>query len=450
MSSLLPRYIDLLTQYVSFQTISTDPVYRPQLETCADWLCDLLNQHGFQTQQRTGYGNPLVYAHLHHDDTLPTILIYGHYDVQPAELSEWWTNDPFQLTERESRLRARGATDNKWQLMMHLVSVFHLIQNKSLKYNIIFLIEGDEETGGGHMAGVLRDHRDQLQADVALISDGEMIGNHTPTMIASFRGGVNMTVMMSTAKTDLHSGIFGNIAPSASHEMIALLSKLTDTQHRITIPGRYDSMTPISSADRTNAESTPFHPEQIMEMTGTKTIQTPGDENPVIANGLMPTIQVSGIQSGYTGNGYKNIIPATATAKLNFRFARGQDSSQMVQLFTDRVQKNTPDYVHIEVASSDPYDPITINTNHPLIQESLTLLSDIRGRQAVMRRCGAAVPIAGQFQDVLGLTVLIIDLANEDCNMHGVDENIDLVCVEKGLEISLRLLGKSVGDIPKI
>lgn len=212
-------YTQLLSECIAFRSISTDPEFKPQIDACADWLIDLLQQYGFETEKIINYGNPLVFGSYHHDDSLPTLLIYGHYDVQPASQEDGRLSDPFVLTQREGRYYARGAVDNKGQIMIHIATVLEAIrENRKLNYNIKFLIEGDEETGSPYITQALEDHTELLACDLVLVSDGELIGNHTPTMVAGFRGGMNMTLTLQTAKTNLHSGIYGNIAPSASHE----------------------------------------------------------------------------------------------------------------------------------------------------------------------------------------------------------------------------------------
>lgn len=429
-------YFDLLIRFISFKSISTDPYFQGDCEACADWLIELFQDHHFHTKKITWYGNPLVFASYEIDPNAKTYLIYGHYDVQPADISDGRDTDPFELTQSGNKLIARWSVDNKGQIMIHIATILELISSKELKYNIKFLIEGDEETGSPQVNQCIQDHKELLSCDTAIISDGEIIWNHTPTMTASFRGWANMTIELQTAKTDLHSWLFGNIAPSASHESAKLISKLYDASGSIAIPWWYDGLKPITQAHTENNAKVPFDESELKQMTWIKSLISPRWYDPVTANGLLPTIQVSWLYAGYTWSGYKNIIPWSSIIKINFRFWPWQDACKKVQAFEAWLAQIIPDYVEYTISTSDPYDAISINTDNEDTQKAAQLLSWIYGKQTIMRYCGAAVPISGLFQDILKCDVVIADLANEDCNMHWVGENFDIGCIEKGLEFS--------------
>lgn len=439
---MLTSYLPLLEKSISFPSISTDPQYKESCNACADRYIQLFQNHGFKTEKIIWYGNPLVFAHYEVDPSAKTYLVYGHYDVQPADFHDWRSHDPFTLAKSGNKYYARWAVDNKGQHMIHIATILDLIKEWKLAYNIKFLLEGDEETGSPDIPAAISDYTSLLQADTAIISDGEMIGNHTPTMTASFRGGANMTITLKTATTDLHSGIYGNIAPSASHEAALLISKLYTTDNTIAIPGRYEDLDAISEEVKANNAKVPFDADDVYEITWIKHMVTPHGHDPVTANGLLPTIQVSGITSGYTGNGYKNIIPWAATIKINFRFGPGQNAHDEIEKFKKRVDDVLPDYVEYNIHTSDPYHAISIDTDNEDTRRATALLSEVFGKPCIMRYCGAAVPISWLFQDILDCKVIIADLGNEDCNMHGVDENIDIACIEKGLEFSRRFFGK--------
>lgn len=435
---MLTSYLPLLHKSISYKSISTDPEYKEVCNACAEWYIELFQNHGFATEKIIWYGNPLVYAYYEVDPWAKTYLVYGHYDVQPADISEWRSHDPFALRKNENKLYARGAVDNKGQHMIHITTILELIKTNTLAHNIKFLLEWDEETGSPHIPTAISDYKELLKADIALISDGEIIGNHTPTMTASFRGGANMTITLDTAKTDLHSGIYGNIAPSTSHEAAILISKLYDEFNSIAIPGRYDDLSEITDTQVANNKNVPFDIEELKYISWIKTVIPPKGYDPVTANGLLPTIQISGIHSGYTGNGYKNIIPWSATIKINFRFWPGQDAEAKIEKFKQRVANTLPVYADHEIETSDYYNAISIDIDNEETKKASVLLSEVYGKTCIMRYCGAAVPISWLFQDILACKVIIADLGNEDCNMHGVDENIDIACVEKGLEFSRR------------
>lgn len=430
------HYLEAMKQFLSFRSISTDPQYKPEMEKTAAFLVHMLKNNWFNAQAITGYSNPIVYWHYVVDATLPTYLVYWHYDVQPADKEEWREYDPFNLLIKDNKLIARGAVDNKGQIMIHIVTIIDLIKKGQLKYNIKFMIEGDEETGSPYLEKFMDDYKELLACDVVVVSDGEIIGDHTPTIWASFRGGCNMTLTLKTADVDLHSGLFGGIAPNSAYESSKLLAKLYNEKNEIAIPGYYANVTPVSKAVRENNKNLPLDENEIKASTGIKSILVQEGYDMGTANWLMPTIQISSIQSGYTGNGYRNAIPHSTTIKINFRYAPWQNPEEMIKLFGKRVWEELPSYVSYSIETSDPYPAILLDIDHAEVKRAADILTQIYGKKAVYRYCWAAIPVTWLFKDILWAWVVIADLANEDCHMHGVDENFRLSCVEKGLEFS--------------
>ena len=290
------KYLELMKQFLSFRSISTDPQYKPEMEKTADFLVALLKNNGFTAETITGYSNPIVYWHYVVDEKLPTYLVYGHYDVQPADKEEGREYDPFNLLIKDNKLIARWAVDNKGQIMIHIVTIIELIKNWQLNYNIKFMIEGDEETGSPYLEKFLDDHKELLACDVVLVTDWEIIGDHTPTIWASFRGGCNMTLTLKTADVDLHSWLFGGIAPNSAYEASKLLAKLYNEKNEIVIPWYYASVAQVTDAMKENNKNLPLDEEEIKASTGIKAIVVQEGYDLWTANGLMPTIQISGLQ----------------------------------------------------------------------------------------------------------------------------------------------------------
>ncbi len=438
----MSSYFDLLKEFIAFKSISTDADFVAETMVCAEWLITQLRKQGFTTQRIDGFANPIVYGHYEVDASLPTYLVYGHYDVQPAALEDGWKSDPFTLFQDSERIYGRGVVDNKWQHLIHLATIFDLIQRKELGANIKILIEGNEESGGLDRDAFFQEHASLLTCDGVIISDGEIIGHTVPTMTKTFRGGANLTLTVTTADTDLHSGIYGNILPSASHSLIDLCAQLYNEKWLIAIPGWYDDVAPITDIEIANNKEVPFNAEELFASTWCKALVDIEGYDAVTANGLLPTIQVSGLQSWYMGNGYKNIIPSSASAKMNFRFAPWQDAEKMMKIFEQWVKEMLPDYCAVTIATSEPYNAIALGTDNPWVQKCRDTLAEVYGRPVVMRYCGAAVPISGLFQQYLNCPVAAVDLWNEDCNMHGINENFRLENVEKGLRFSESLFKK--------
>lgn len=441
---MLDQYLSLLREYISIPSISTDPAYSELITECASWLHTLLSKHGFCSQIITWYGNPVILAHYHVSDDLPICLIYGHYDVQPADISEWWSQDPFDLQITDEKLIARWAIDNKWQLMIHLATVLDLIERGELAYNITFIIEWDEETGWWDMSWLIRDYADDLRADLCLVSDGEMIGRLQPVIETGFRWWANMTVQLRTATTDAHSGIYGWILPNSAHELSKLINKIHDDEGQTKLFGAPWEGSCPKDWGFTNQEL-PNVDSEILATTGAKTLLKPADLDSYTVTGNLATMQVTGIESGYMWVWYRNAVPSTASCKINCRFIDEQDPTEMMQIIETRISEQIPDYVDHTVTWSDSRPATITNTDSPWIAHAKTTLEEVFETSAPYKYCGWSLPIVWLLQE-LWLTCVMIPLANQDCLMHGVGENFALETCRKWLEFSRRFFQKVIGQ----
>jgi acetylornithine deacetylase/succinyl-diaminopimelate desuccinylase-like protein len=457
-------YLSLLREYIAITSISTDPAYHASILECASWLHTLFIKHGFESQIITWYGNPVVLAHyelpLLASETrgwervgvrAETCLIYGHYDVQPADISEWRAQSPRDIQLTEDKLIARGAIDNKGQLMIHLATIIDLIDRWELAYNITFLIEWDEETGWWNMSQLIKDHEQLLEADLCLVSDGEMIGRSQPVIETGFRGWANMTLQLQTATTDAHSGIYGWILPNASHELSKLISKMHDHDSQ-TLPlplgeGWGECWSPLIRGCVGTTEGFEKILEnnkkllnvdaEILASTGAKMLLKPTHLDSYTVTGNLPTIQVTGIESGYMWVWYRNAVPSTASCKINCRFVEWQDPAEMVKLIETRISEHISDYVDYTINWSDAREATVINTDNHWISHTKTILEQVFQTSVPYKYCGWSLPIIWLLQE-LWLTCVMVPLANQDCLMHGVGENFALKTCEKWLEFSRR------------
>lgn len=431
-------YISLLKQFVAFKSISTDPKYKDEMVKTAEWLKDLLENNGFEATLWTEFDtNPLLSAEYKVNDNAKTVLVYGHYDVQPAP-EEGWNSDPFELTELDGRLYARGVVDNKGQVLIHIATIIDLIKEKKLKYNVKFLIEGDEETGAG-LDEVIKAKKEELKTDYVLVSDGEITGTN-PTLETSFRGGFNVTLEYKTGKTNLHSGLYGSAVPNAVHELSDFISKIHKDQ-KIQIPGFYEGVDEITQKDLGNnntlLETYGKNPNaEIAKIAGVKQLKTQKDTDFFSQTGLLPAIQVTGITGGYTEEGYANIVPYKATAKFNVRLVTSQKPDKIVSLMKAFVKENTPEYVEYKLDFFGIHDPVKLNTTLPIFAETEKILHNVYGTKVIYKNVGGAIPFIGDIKNILGVDTLSVSLANEDCNMHGDNENFRLDLVEKALKFS--------------
>ena len=307
-------YRQLLGEVLKFKSISTNKQYVEEIEATVLWFENLFKTNGFEVVTARGFGNPIIVASVVVDEKLPTCLVYGHYDVQPAEMSDGWKSDPFTLTEREGRLFGRGVVDNKGQVLIHIATVLQLLKEKKLNKNLKFMIEGDEETGSPLMEKFVNDKKYLLTADYTLISDGEM-NIESPVIEAGFRGGLNSTLTIRSAKADQHSGIFGGAIPNSAGIMANVLSKIVDESGKVLVPNFFDKVDPIEGELKENNESLPFNESEYMRVEGVNYLTKISGVDVVSQVGLLPTIQITGLNSGYVGEGYRNSVPSVTTAK---------------------------------------------------------------------------------------------------------------------------------------
>jgi acetylornithine deacetylase/succinyl-diaminopimelate desuccinylase-like protein len=428
-------YQSIVEELLRFKSISTDPAYQGEMQATAKWLVALFRQHGFQARMVENYGNPIVVASYVVDKAASTALIYGHYDVQPAVQKEGWESDPFILTKRGDRLYGRGVIDNKGQVGVHIASVFALIANGKLSQNITFMIEGDEETGSPLLGKFVREQTSLLKADYVVVSDGEVVGGQ-PVLERGYRGCFNGTLTITTSSTDLHSGMYGGAVPSASQEMIRLLDQIVEPDGSILIPTWNDDVPAVDPQAVADHARLPFSEEEFQRITGVKQRFTSNGLDFCSQTTLQPSIVVTGIQSGYVGVGYRNSVPAQATAKINFRLAPGQDPQRLLQTLRDYLKEVLPSYVDWTLETDDPSAGIEVSLSEPVIQEAQVILTAIYGQEPLRKFVGGTIPIVSDFAQVLKVPQVLVPLANEDCAMHAANENFRLDHLERGLAFS--------------
>lgn len=428
-------YRKLLGEIIKLKSISTDSVYAGEIEKTAKWLEKLFGENGFRTQVITGYDNPIVIAEYVVSAKVPTCLVYGHYDVQPAEINDGWMKEPFELAEMDGRLYGRGVVDNKGQFLVHVATVISLIKEKKLGCNVKFMIEGNEETGSPAIEEFVKKNKDLLKADFTLISDGEM-NLKQPNIEAGFRGGFNSTLTITSGKTDLHSGIYGGAVPSSALEMVKFIASLYDENNSITVEEFYDDVDEIKGMIKKNNEELPFDEPEYLKVAGVKALvrEKGFDVNSQVA--LRPSIQVTGFQSGYVGEGYRNSIPARTVAKINFRLVKSQNPNEIIKLFREHLKKVMPDYVEYEFVATEPYEGIKLDLDNEIVTKTKQILEKVYGEKVVFKFSGGGLPIVTLFDQTLKIPNVLVPLGNEDCAMHAPNENYDLKYLDKSLSFS--------------
>ena len=421
-------FLKLLSAFISFRSVSTDAAFKPEISKTVEWLLKLLSQNGFQVKSFSGpLSNPVVFAQFNNHSP-KTVLVYGHYDVQPADPTSW-LSDPFTLTSRNGRLWGRGVLDNKGQILIHIFTILKLIKENKLAYNIKFLVEGNEETSNPDLPGIMRKYKSRLKSDYVLVSDGEMVNNF-PVLEASLRGGFNLTLKYTTAKNNLHSGIAGGAVPNAALELSRFLSTLPK------FTGLYQNVDPITPAQKANNRQLLKISADPLEIYGVKKLLTEPGLDVYTQTGLRPTLQVTGLKSGYIDTGYANIVPATAEARINFRLVASQDPQKVLAAFKKFVKSKTPSYVKSDISSAGMHHPVKLDTSKPIFKSVQKILNRVYGRPPLLKYVGGAIPFISDVKNIFGIDAISISLGNEDCNMHGANENFRLDLVEKGLEVS--------------
>lgn len=431
------KYLKLATELIAFKSISTDKAYADEIKKTAHWLSDLFKKNGFTVEIFEGYGNPVVFASYEQSKDLETVTVYGHYDVQPAEKKDGWDSEPFELTENGGKLYARGVVDNKGQVLVHIVSVIEAIEAGDLKYNVKFIIEGDEETGGAGLGKLLAEKAEVFSTDYVIVSDGEM--PYKPVVTASFRGFMGITMEVRTANNNLHSGLYGGAVPNAAEEASRLVGMLNDDNYLSNIPDFYKGQIEIQKEEQRKTELMDSEKEEFLKELGIKKFFDGNMKGFCARIGFETMITVTGMKSGYIGEGYSNIVPNYAEVKLNGRIAAGHDPQEVLDKMQKFFTDNAPEYVSVTFTNKGHMaDPIKIDVNTPKHKEAFKLLEEVYGDEVLVDFCGAIVPVVGDFQKVLNVEPMVISLGNEDCNMHGANENFDTALLKKGLEFSRR------------
>jgi len=433
------EYYQFLKKFISFPSVSYDSKFFHKMEDISIWLKEVLGQSGIQTKIIQGYGHPIVLWHYQVSNNLPTCLLYGHYDVQSAEKSDGWKNDPFSLFIWKEKIYGRGVVDNKWQVSIHLQTVFSLIKEKKLWYNLIILLDGNKESWSMELVSFLEKYKDSLQADFSLISDWTIIGDY-PCVDVWFRGGFNAKLSLETASMDLHSGLYGGIVPNVFHELNKLLAWLFDREHRVTVPYFYYNVEDIPFDKKlTNAEKEKAFDFDLFKKNVwiSKLFKEKGlsffDQI-----WLRPTIQITGVSGGYIWDWFKNIVPHQSITHLNFRLVANQNPEKIARAFEWWVRSSLPDYVRFSLETKDFFAPVKININNNMISKVKTILEDVYWCPLLYNYSGSWLPIVKSFSDILKLDNILVPLANDDCNIYGVNENFDISLIGKWFEFSRR------------
>lgn len=433
--------LDLLFEFLRFRSVSTKPDHAPQMRACADWLCALLQYGGFRAEVAETGGHPAVLARGPEAPGKPTVLIYGHYDVQPEEPVGLWTSPPFEPVIRNKRIFARGSTDNKGQILAHILGAIQTIREEgALPVNLIFLIEGEEEVGSTHLDDFIRARRNDLRCDIIAISDTGMVAEGYPTLTQSLRGIAAMEVIIRGPATDLHSGIFGGAVMNPATALVRLLASLHDDKGRIAVRGFYDDVVKLDAAEREALAALPVSEADYQRETGVLLLSGEEGFSSLERVGIRPTAEINGLTSGYQGEGTKTVLPSTASAKLTFRLVPNQRPDRALNLVEIHFQNHLPPGVEMEIIRGHGGMPYVLDLKSPWCAAALRALEETFGRKPALMREGGSIPIVQTLRELLGSDTLLLGLAAPDCKAHAPDENFPVENFEAGIRLHRNLL----------
>ena len=419
------RLLDELKQFLRIPSVSTLPEHFPDIRRAAQFVADSMKSAGLENIDIIPTAkHPLVYADWLHAPGKPTVLCYGHYDVQPPDPLNEWISPPFEPTERDGNIYARGAADDKGQMYMHIKAVEALLSvNGTLPVNLKFLIEGEEEVGGESVAKFVAENPAKLKCDVALVSDTELFAEGLPTLCIGLRGLIYTEIEARGPSRDLHSGMYGGAAPNAVFGLVELLSTLKDANGVIQVPGMYDDVAPPTEAEKASWKSLPFTDEEFLKHEVGSTQLTGELGYPVLERvWARPTLEVHGIAGGFTGAGAKTVIPARAVAKVSMRMVPNQNPEKILESYKKFVQENTPRGIETEVRVLSWGPAIMVNPDHPAIHVAASAFRDILGKETVFIRSGGSIPIVGDFAKHLGVPTILMGFGLPDDGLHSPNE----------------------------
>lgn len=440
----LPQALDRLSDLLRIPSISTDPAHKPDVEAAADWLVKDLTAMGFSTRKDPTTGHPMVVATGGAEDG-PHLLFYGHYDVQPVDPLHLWDHDPFdaqvQDTPRGKVIRARGASDDKGQLMTFLEACrAWLAEHGSLPVKLTFFLEGEEESGSPSLVPYMTQNAEKLKADVALICDTGMYDAETPAITTMLRGLLGEEITIHAADRDLHSGMFGGAAMNPARVLARILSDLHDDQGRVTVPGFYDDVPDLPADIRAQWAELGFDAEAFLGQVGLRLPAGEQDRSALEMIWARPTCEINGMISGYTGAGFKTVLPAQASAKVSFRLVGQQDPHKLRESFREFVQARVPADCRVQFAEHGASPASVMSTDHPAFEAARQALSAEWPKPAAFVGSGGSIPIAGYFKSILGMDSMLIGFAKEDDAIHSPNEKYDLDSFHRGTRSWARII----------
>ena len=429
------RFLAELFEFLRIPSVSADPAYAGSVRQAAEWVADHLRKAGadaVRLEETAGF--PIVYGEKFIGTHAPTVLVYGHYDVQPADPLNLWDNPPFEPIIKDEKIYARGACDDKGQVFMHIKAFEAMMASGALACNVKFMIEGEEEVGSDHLGLFVTQNKALLAADVILISDTAIIANDIPSIDVGLRGLSYMEVAVQGPNRDLHSGVYGGAVANPINTLCQMIASLHDEFNHITIPGFYDQVLDVSDADRDAMAKTPFDLPAYQQDLGIKAVDGEKGYSTIERASIRPTLDVNGIWGGYTGEGAKTVLPSMAYAKISMRLVPNQSSEEITALFTKHFESIAPKGVSVKVKAHHGGEAYLMPTDSIAFQAASEALATTFGKQPVPTRGGGSIPIVALFEKELGIKSILMGFGLDTDAIHSPNEHYGLFNFYKGIE----------------
>ena len=429
------RFLEELLALLRIPSISADSAYKADVARCAEAVQQSLLNAGVDTAEVClTSGHPIVYAEKIIDASLPTVLVYGHYDVQPADPLELWHSGPFEPIIKEGKIFARGACDDKGQMFMHVKAFEVLAKTNTLACNVKFMIEGEEEVGSTNLGPFLEQNKEKLKADIVLVSDTSMISMEHPSLETGLRGLAYMEVEVVGPNRDLHSGVYGGAVANPINILCKMIASLHDENNHITIPAFYDKVEELSDADKKALNAAPFDLKEYADELGVQEVWGEKGYSSLERTGTRPTLDVNGIWGGYIGEGAKTVLPSKANAKISMRLVPHQSSHEISEIFQKHFESIAPANVKVKVTAHHGGEPVVTPTDSVAYKAAAKAIQTAFGKEPIPTRGGGSIPIIALFEKTLGLKTVLMGFGLDNDNIHSPNEKYDVANYFKGIE----------------
>ncbi|OQY31156.1 MAG: hypothetical protein B6I38_06215 [Anaerolineaceae bacterium 4572_5.1] len=433
------KFLQELKEVLVIPSISTNKENIPDMERTAKWLASRLRDLGMEhVQVFPTAKHPVIYADWLHAEGAPTVLIYGHYDVQPVDPLDLWETPPFEPTQRGDSLHARGASDMKGQIIATFKAIESIVANNEFPVNIKFIIEGEEEIGSPNLVPFMKEHKDLLAADFCLNPDAGMLGKELPSITYALRGLAYFEVRVYGPDHDLHSGLFGGVVRNPANVLMKLIADMKDDDGHITLPGFYDKVRELDDDERAELARLPMGEALYLEHTGSPALWGEKGYTPVEQAGARPTLDVNGMLSGFTGEGAKTVLPAKAMAKISMRLVPDQTPDEVYKQLIQYLKENAPEGIRWEVKIEHGGNPSISKRDTAGVKALVSAFETVWGKRPLFKREGGSIPVVADMQEILGIESVLTGFGLPDDRIHSPNEKLDLPTWYRGIETLIR------------